>query len=78
MGKTMPTSNSKKAECEHYVAVLRLGSGGHMSVCLKCRKVLRAPKDHGLEPEEIQVLIDFAKHVTEFHKAKKDGTTRSH
>jgi len=43
----------------HEVFYGSLKSGGSISACLRCRKLLMKPSDCDLTPEEIDALIEF-------------------
>lgn len=55
---------------KHDVVVFSLQKQGHLSACLKCKKVLMKPENLELDAEEIDVLIEFARHV------RKEGGKR--
>lgn len=50
-------------EKKHDPVVFSLKTGGSLSLCLKCRAKLFAPKTMTLSQEEVDALVEFAIHM---------------
>ena len=50
---------------KHNPIVFSLKIGGHLSVCMTCKKILVAPANSNITQDEINALLDFAAYLNQ-------------